>query len=52
MLATWTDDQLMKLVLDEKQGQVLRQCSPLGPLLTSRERWEILEHTNQSLVKT
>ena len=43
MLAHWSVDQLADVVLDEVRGQTLRQCSPLGPLLTPRERWRLLE---------
>jgi hypothetical protein len=42
MLTSWGIDQIARLVLDETEGQVLRQCSPLGPLLTPQERWALL----------
>jgi hypothetical protein len=37
-LTEWPIERLEALVLDPEEGQVLRQCSPLGPVLTPRER--------------
>ena len=42
-------DHVAKVVLDEERGQVLRQCSPLAPVLTPRERWAALKEINQRL---
>jgi hypothetical protein len=36
-------------VLDAEGGQVLRQCSPLAPVLTPQERWAVLKEVNQRL---
>jgi hypothetical protein len=35
--------EMRALVLDPERGQLLRQCSPLGPALTPQERWRALE---------
>ncbi|MCC6811326.1 MAG: hypothetical protein IT381_28100 [Deltaproteobacteria bacterium] len=48
MLETWSDAQLASVVLDEVGGQTLRQCSPLGPALTPRERSAALIEINRS----
>lgn len=42
MLADWPIEQMASIVLDPDGGQTLRQCSPLGPALQPRERWEAL----------
>lgn len=42
MLTSWPFDRLAEAVLDQKDGQTLRQCSPLGPVLSPRERWAAL----------
>ena len=42
-------DCVAKVVLDEEHGQMLRQCSPLAPVLTPRERWAALKEINQRL---
>ena len=39
MLAEWSIDRIVAVVLDPEQGQTLRRCSPLGPALTPVERW-------------
>lgn len=39
MLTRWPFEKVRALLLDPERGQVLRQCSPLGPVLTPRERW-------------
>lgn len=49
MLAQWTDDRICATVLDEIQGQALRQCSPLGPAISPRERWRILADVEAAL---
>jgi hypothetical protein len=46
MLADWPIDRIEAAVLAEEAGQALRQCSPLGPALTPRERWAALEELN------
>ena len=43
MLSTWTLQQIADVILDPAAGQTLRQCSPLAPVLTPRERWAALE---------
>ena len=47
MLTTWPFERLFQTVLDEEQGSILRQCSPLGPVLTASERWAALEEANR-----
>jgi hypothetical protein len=42
MLTAWPFEKLRQAVLDEEAGQTLRQCSPLGPVLSARERWAAL----------
>ena len=42
MLSDWPLDRIAQVVLDLDGGQTLRQCSPLAPVLTPRERWEAL----------
>jgi hypothetical protein len=42
MLSSWEVDRIAGVVLDPDEGQTLRQCSPLGPALTPRERWAVL----------
>jgi hypothetical protein len=42
MLTAWPFAKMRSLVLDDERGQVLRQCSPLGPVLTPQERWRAL----------
>jgi hypothetical protein len=49
MLSTWSIDRIAAVVLDEEGGQTLRQCSPLGPALTPRERWAVLDEVNRRL---
>lgn len=49
MLTEWSPDSLEALVLDDKRGQPLRQCSPLAPTLTPRERWRLLAEINRAL---
>src|SRR4051812_12170563 len=49
MLASWPVEGIAEVVLDEAGGQTLRQCSPLGPLFTPRERWKLLEEVNHAL---
>ncbi|MSP61480.1 MAG: hypothetical protein EXR72_14265 [Myxococcales bacterium] len=49
MLAHWPVERLAEVVLDELGGQTLRQCSPLGPLFTPRERWKLLEEINRAM---
>ena len=47
MLADWPVDRIANLVLDEERGQTLRQCSPLGPTLTPKERWQLLAEVDR-----
>lgn len=47
MLAEWPLERIVELVLDPERGQTLRQCSPLGPALTPRQRWEALAEVNR-----
>jgi hypothetical protein len=49
MLTSWSLAAVQEQVLDEERGQVLRQCSPLAPVLTPRERWAILKTVNERL---
>jgi hypothetical protein len=42
MLTAWPFDRMRETVLDKEEGQTLRQCSPLGPVLSARERWKAL----------
>lgn len=42
-------DRLAEVVLDEERGLMLRQCSPLAPVLTPKERWAALKEINQRL---
>jgi hypothetical protein len=42
-------EQMSEVVLSEEEGQVLRQCSPLGPVLTVQERWKALQDVNRQL---
>ena len=49
MLESWTDDRIAGIALDETAGQTLRQCSPLGPALSARERWRLLAEIEVSL---
>ena len=49
MLSEWTLDRLEGAVLDEEYGQTLRQCSPLGPILTPQERWKALREINERM---
>jgi len=49
MLRCWPIEKVAATVLDEHGGQALRQCSPLGPTLTPRERWALLAEINQQL---
>jgi hypothetical protein len=51
MLAEWSVERMAELVLDERNGQALRQCSPLGPLFTPRERWRLLDEANRALAE-
>lgn len=49
MLRDWPMDRVELVVLDEEGGQVLRQCSPLAPVLSPRERWAALKEINRRL---
>jgi hypothetical protein len=49
MLESWSVERMTARVLDEEGGQVLRQCSPLAPVLTPQERWGILRRVNERL---
>lgn len=48
LLTERTIDDIAAIVLSE-EGQALRQCSPLGPLLTPQERWKALAEVNAAL---
>ena len=52
LLETASDDELVRIVLDPERGQALRSCSPLGPVLTSKERWELLREVDSGTVTT
>lgn len=47
MLADWPMERIEAIALSEDGGQALRQCSPLGPALTPRERWAVLDEVNR-----
>ena len=47
MLRDWPIDRIAGLVLDPSAGETLRKCSPLGLLLTPRERWAALAEVNR-----
>jgi hypothetical protein len=47
MLSGWTVQRMADVVLDPEGGQTLRQCSPLAPVLTPRERWAALEEIDR-----
>ncbi len=49
MLTRWPVERIAAVALDERAGQALRQCSPLGPVLSPRERWTLLEEANRAL---
>ena len=48
MLTAWPFVKMRAILLDAERGQVLRQCSPLGPVLTPQERWQALEEAGRS----
>ena len=52
MLRDWPQERMAEVVLDEEKGQSLRQCSPLAPVLTAKERWAALKEINQRLDAT
>lgn len=47
MLSCWSVDRIADAILGPEEGQTLRQCSPLAPVLTPRERWAVLEAVEQ-----
>lgn len=47
MLLRWPFSEMRSMVLDVEGGQALRQCSPLGPALTPRERWLALREADK-----
>jgi len=47
MLSSWPVERIAAVVLDRDGGQTLRQCSPLAPTLTPRERWVLLDEANR-----
>jgi hypothetical protein len=49
MLADWPLERIERAVLAVEAGQTLRQCSPLGPALTPRERWAALAEVDHLL---
>ena len=49
MLADWPIDRMADTVLDPEEGQALRQCSQLGPVLSPRERWAALAVVNRQI---
>lgn len=52
MLVAWPIERIARAVLDPEAGQILRQCSPLGPALTPRERWAALSDVERTLERT
>lgn len=42
LLENASDDEFERVVLAPAEGQALRSCSPLGPVLTNHERWALL----------
>lgn len=42
-------DKVAELVLNDTDGQTLRQCSPLGPALSPKERWAAFAAINSEL---
>lgn len=48
MLTVWPFQRMAARVLDPDSGQVLRQCSPLGPTLTPRERSAVFMEANRA----
>lgn len=52
MLRDWPIEEIARIVLDPDGGQTLRQCSPLGPALTPRERWAVLAEVNDQPAPT
>lgn len=51
MLRDWPIDRIAALVLHPDDGQMLRQCSPLGPALDPRERWAVLAAVRAELAR-
>lgn len=49
MLSDWPFEKMVGLLLDEVEGQVYRQCSPLGPVLSPGERWAAFQEADQRL---
>jgi hypothetical protein len=49
MLTDWPIERIEAAALAGESGQELRQCSPLGPALTPRERWAALREINRQL---
>jgi hypothetical protein len=49
MLVEWPIERIANSVLDFEGGQILRRCSPLGPVLTPRERWAALAQVERDL---
>ena len=49
MLEAWPIERIAEAVLEIEAGQTLRQCSPLGPTLTPRERWAALAEVNREI---
>ena len=46
MLTKWPFERMAEFVLHPENGQAIRQCSPLGPALTPRERWSIFKQAD------
>lgn len=47
LLTTSPFEEMRALLLDTERGQALRQCSPLGPLLTPQERWQAFQEAGE-----
>lgn len=52
MLTSWDVPRMAAVVLDDLEGQTLRQCSPLGPVFSPRERWSLLATINAEFART
>lgn len=49
LLTQWPFLQMASCVLDPEGGQVLRQCSPLGPVLSPQERWAAFKEADHEV---
>jgi hypothetical protein len=48
MRTAWPFEKMRATLLDAERGQTLRQCSPLGLVLTAQERWQALREASRS----